>query len=377
MKLPETRKVSLFDLILLLLVVLNLLPQTYAVSRLSWFGTAANLFQILCYLALVYLILEKHLPAVQLIAVAAVAAVLLVGYLKSRQAAYFRGLLLLVAAKDVPYKRIIRTCKTAFSGTFCLTVLLWLVGISDSGVGRRGKIALGYVHPNIAAQIVVILVLLWLAEKGTQVRHRHYLLVELAAGLLLWITGSKTAVIVLVLVPLLVEVCRFLTRHPRHTGVLRGLVMASQLLVMAFTYLSARLLPRSGLLQQLDLFFTNRIFLNYYLLDKFGLSLLGSNVLPYFSGTAYNIIRHTNAAITCDNTYALSLMVLGVIPTLLVAGGYVAVIRKALRNRDFMVLATALALTAYAFCECQLTEIYNYFIYFYLFAAAKRTENAS
>ena len=51
MKLPETRKVSLFDLILLLLVVLNLLPQTYAVSRLSWFGTAANLFQILCYLA--------------------------------------------------------------------------------------------------------------------------------------------------------------------------------------------------------------------------------------------------------------------------------------------------------------------------------------
>lgn len=88
--------------------------------------------------------------------------------------------------------------------------------------------------------------------------------------------------IVLVLVPLLVEVCRFLTRHPRHTGVLRGLVMASQLLVMAFTYLSARLLPRSGLLQQLDLFFTNRIFLNYYLLDKFGLSLAGQQRAAVF-----------------------------------------------------------------------------------------------
>ena len=79
------------------------------------------------------------------------------------------------------------------TGTFAATVLMWLLGISDSGVGRRGKLAFGYVHPNYVAQVVMILVLLWLVEKGNRERFLRYVLTEAAAVAILFLTGSKTA----------------------------------------------------------------------------------------------------------------------------------------------------------------------------------------
>ena len=71
---------------------------------------------------------------------------------------------------------------------------------------------------------------------------------------------------------------------------------------------------------------------------------------------------------TCDCTYTLSLIIMGLIPTAFFCLGYVLIIRKALKNNNYIILATCILLTAYAFCESQMVEIYNYFVYFYIFA---------
>lgn len=368
------RKICLFEGILFVLVILCQLPQTYVFSQMDGLDAIINLLQLVCYVGLVVVILEKNLGVKRLLLIAGFALLFLIGYLKSGQAAYFRGVLLIVAAAKFPYKRIIRICKDATLGMFVLTVVLWILGISDSGIGRRGKVALGYVHPNIAAQIVVILVLLYCAEKGSEIRRKDYILIELAAAIIYLITDSKTAVMVLVIAPIVIEITKFFVKRQKKHRVVCGMLTLSQLFVVGFTYLSAILLPYSGFLKKLDLFLTNRLFLNYYLLKEFGMKMFGQNVLPYFTGSVYNDIHDFyGAVITCDNTYALSLIVMGIIPTLLAVAGYFFIIRKALKNRDYMVIATAILLSLYAFCECQLTEIYKYFIYFYLFA--KTMEN--
>ena len=372
------RKICLFEGILFVLVILCQLPQTYVFSQMDGLDTIINLLQLVCYVGLVVVILENNLEVKRLLLIAGFALLFLIGYLKSGQAAYFRGVLLIVAAAKFPYKRIIRICKDATLGMFVLTVVLWILGISDSGIGRRGKVALGYVHPNIAAQIVVILVLLYCAEKGSEIRRKDYILIELAAAIIYLITDSKTAVMVLVIAPIVIEITKFFVRRQKKYRVVCGMLTLSQLFVVGFTYLSAILLPYSGFLKKLDLFLTTRLFLNYYLLKEFGMKLFGQNVLSYFTGSVYNDIHDFyGAVITCDNTYALSLIVMGIIPTLLAVAGYFFIIRKALKNRDYMVIATAILLSLYAFCECQLTEIYKYFIYFYLFAKAMENKKSN
>ena len=119
------RKICLFEGILFVLVILCQLPQTYVFSQMDGLDTIINLLQLVCYVGLVVVILENNLEVKRLLLIAGFALLFLIGYLKSGQAAYFRGVLLIVAAAKFPYKRIIRICKDATLGMFVLTVVLW------------------------------------------------------------------------------------------------------------------------------------------------------------------------------------------------------------------------------------------------------------
>ena len=139
---------------------------------------------------------------------------------------------------------------------------------------------------------------------------------------------------------------------------------------MMFTYLSAKLLETSNILKKLDLIFTNRFFLNYYVLNKFGIKLFGQNVtLRDTSGTIYNNIHGWyNWSVTCDCSYMTALLVMGVIPTTIVLIGYILLMKKAIKHHNYMIVSIALLLAIYSFCESQMLEIYSSFVYFYLIA---------
>ena len=145
------------------------------------------------------------------------------------------------------------------------------------------------------------------------------------------------------------------------------LIESSQIAVIAFTWLSAKMLPYSSLLKKLDLAFTNRIFLNYYQFNKYPLTLFGENVNLHEPGGAYNSIQNFWAVITCDCTYTMSMIIMGIIPTALFAIAYICLMKKALKAKDYVVIAIAILLAAYAFCESQLVEIYNNFVFLYIY----------
>lgn len=372
MKLFDTKpiRVSLLTMILFILVVMSEIPRIYFFSELNWLLQIFDLIQFPIYIGLIYLIYLKRYDTRQLVVFFIIGVLLLIGYVKSANAVYFRSFLLILAAKDFSYKSILKTCRYAITSVFLLSIILWFFGISDSGIGRRGRIALGYVHPNIVAQVIMIIALLWVAEKSEKLNSKNYFILECIAIGVYIITGSKNATIILAITPVFIEIIKKIIFSKKENKLIKIIFKCSQVLLVIFTVLSAKFLPQSGLLQRLDLIFTNRLFLNYYLLNKFGISLFGQNVvLQDNSGTVYNDIRDTwGAIITCDCSYVNSLILMGLIPTVICLIVYIFIMKKAIDSRNYMIIAVALLLALYAFCESQLVDIYNNFVYFYILA---------
>lgn len=363
-------KIGLFELTLILLVFIGELPKAYVFSNSAGYTFWANFLQLPLYMALLYRILNSGYKRKQLIGFMTIGLLLVLGYIKSDQAAYFRAFLLIVAAKNISFKKIVRTCRYTITSAFVFTVLLYVCRISDSGVGRRDKLSFGYVHPNIVAQVVMIIMLLYLAEKGAKIKKGDFMILEVVGLAIMLFTGSKTAGIVIAIAPIVILIIKYyITGKTSRIGIL--LIESSQILIIAFTWWSAKMLPYIGFLKKLDLLFTNRIFLNYYQFNKYPLRLFGENVSLHEPGGAYNNIQNFWAAITCDCTYTMSLIIMGIIPTAVFALAYICLMKKAIKAKDYTVIAITILLAMYAFCESQLVEIYNNFVFFYIYAKNK------
>jgi len=146
-----------------------------------------------------------------------------------------------------------------------------------------------------------------------------------------------------------------------------------------FTYFAVIFIERSSLLMKLDLIFASRLFLNYYVFNRFGVKMFGQNViLQDNSGTVYNNIHGWyNWSVTCDCSYMVTLLVMGLIPTIVVMIGYIMLMKKAIKRNNYMVVSLALLLAIYSFCESQMLEIYSSFVYFYLMTNDEVLDNIS
>ena len=144
----------------------------------------------------------------------------------------------------------------------------------------------------------------------------------------------------------------------------------SQLIIVIFTYVSAKLLENNSFFRFLNQVLSSRLFLNYYVLNRYGIKMFGQNViLQDQSGTVYNNIENLyNWSITCDCSYMVSLIIMGLIPTIIFLIGFIVLIKKAIKNRNYIVVSIAVLLAIYSFIESQMLEIYRNFVYFYIFA---------
>lgn len=364
------RKTKLIYIILFLLVFMNKLTTIYVFSQMDFLGTVIDFVQVPMYGGLIYIIAQKEYSLKELMVFLVVGILLIIGYIVSGQAAYFKGFLLIIASKNIPYRKILNVCRKALTFVLGLGVFLFVIGISNSGLSRRGVSGLGFGHPNVTAQLLMIIILLWVSEKAGKLKPIHYIGIELSGLITFLLTDSKTSTIVIFSIPFVMVFSEKIMSRTWYSKVPKFLMTYSQLLVMLFTYLSARFLETSSILKTLDLVFTNRLFLNYYALNKFGIKLFGQNVtLSDNSGTIYNNIHGWyNWSVTCDCSYMATLLVMGFIPTVIILIGYILLMKKAIKRHNYMIMSVALLLAIYSFCESQMLEVYSSFVYFYLIA---------
>ena len=364
------RKTKLIYIILFLLVFMNKLTTIYVFSQMDFLRTVIDFVQVPMYGGLIYIIVQKEYSLKELMVFLVVGILLLIGYIVSGQAAYFKGFLLIIASKNIPYRKILNVCRKALTFVLGLGVFLFVIGISNSGLSRRGVSGLGFGHPNVTAQLLMIIILLWVSEKAGKLKPIHYIGIELSGLITFLLTDSKTSTIVIFSIPFVMVFSEKIMSRTWYSKVPKFLMTYSQLLVMLFTYLSARFLETSSILKTLDLVFTNRLFLNYYALNKFGIKLFGQNVtLSDNSGTIYNNIHGWyNWSVTCDCSYMATLLVMGFIPTVIILIGYILLMKKAIKRHNYMIMSVALLLAIYSFCESKMLEVYSSFVYFYLIA---------
>lgn len=370
MKIQKSKSISLYNIILILLVVMNEITTIYVFSNIPELDRAINFLQLFLYIGLIYIVIKKKYTLKKLLLFCIIGGLLLIGYISSGQAAFFKGFLLIIAASNVPYKKILRTCRMATMFIVILSILLWLMGISDSGIGRRDAIAIGFVHPNVAAQMIMLVCLLWASEMSEKIKYRDYFVIELVGVLIFFITDSRTSTIVVVLLPFLLEFNKRILKYRQVGKIPAFLLTYNQLLITIFAYVTARFLEDNSFFQSLNLILSSRLFLNYYVLNQYGVKLFGQNVtLQDYSGKIYNNIQNLyNWNITCDCSYMFSLIVMGLIPTIIVLIGFIILMRKAIKNKNYMVISIAVVLAMYAFTESQMLEVYRNFVYFYILA---------
>ena len=62
--------------------------------------------------------------------------------------------------------------------------------------------------PNIAAQVIMIIILLWLVEKGRNIKKRDYAIFELIVIFVFVVTKSRTATLIVAMAPIIIEITK-------------------------------------------------------------------------------------------------------------------------------------------------------------------------
>ena len=166
--------------------------------------------------------------------------------------------------------------------------------------------------------------------------------------------------IAILLFPVLQKIYKQALVHGRTWIFTLTKILVPMLFVLDFV--SAKLFLTSNFAQILDTLMTNRVFLNWFLLQKSRLSLWGQNIQLIYTGV-YNPIRNEwNITTTVDNAYFLSIMVMGIVPTILYALGYINVIKKAWKKKQVVILVIAVIFALYGMSEVKTISIFFNFV---------------
>ncbi len=363
-------KKSMFIMCLFLLSLLENLKKIYILSLNSGFLNLENKIKYPIYAILLLSILYQKYYVREFLIGLVIGTLLFVGYLKSHMSGFLEAFLLLLASKDVEINKIFKTIRYSIFISIILALILYALGISNAGVARRGYSSFGFSHPNQAAQMYMLFILLWIAEHYKYQLGKMNLIIALSCIGIVLLTGSRTVLVTMVsfivLLPLMKKY--FEKFSSKNLGI--KLIEGIHPLFTLFTYIAAKNLGNSLLLQKLDVITVNRLFLNYYALIHFGVYWFGQDTDLKTYGNVYNNIRNVywTTGTTVDSAYMTSILAMGIIPTIIWTIGYMAMMIRVAKIRNYVFFTLAIVLCLESFMETGMLEIYNNFVLFFLFA---------
>ena len=368
--------ISLYEVALALLVFLDRISRLKAWDSESWASTFVDVVQLGIYILLFVLLIKNHYSFEMLFAIGLSLILLIAGYFVTREAVFIRDLLLLVAAKDISFNKILKSLRYSLSLVMLIAVLSVLFGFADMAVQRRGGLALGFSHPNQAALVLTIILLLWLAEKHKTFKSSDFVFALIATTIIYIVTKSRTPLALAVLVVVVGIIYKNYPSLKIGKGLIKVLIVMP-ILCLAFTVVTAYLLPMNSIVNRLDLLLSNRIFLNWYAINHHGMRLFGQIVnLTEGSGTTFNEIRGIwSSLITVDNSYTLALVSLGIIPTFVFVGWSCFSQKQIVVKGDLFLLILGTVFCIYGITEAQMIDVFNNFML--LFAMASVSEDSS
>ena len=240
--------------------------------------------------------------------------------------------------------------------TFFSIILLSLLNIIDNlsiAMWRNGTLdvrySLGFGHPNSLHLALFILISLYLYCKYEKIKFIEYIFL-LALNLFIYkYSGSRTGFIL----SILLIVLTLLSENKKIKSILLKLPIPLLLSIVIFSFSTALLYNKIGLINKLNDILNGRIAYSNYYLTHYGLSLFGKNIL-----------NDKNALF--DNGYIFLYIQYGIIGVLLILYILLAVCKKIKRDNDIKKNVLVIVYVIYGFTESFTPNIFmNIILLFY------------
>lgn len=297
-------------------------------------------------------------------------------YIYSGYTALLQGFILIVGAKNEKGSDIFKILMFCFTFVVFIAIFLYLFGISNSGIARRNAISLGFTTPNVCAGIIQTIWFLFISLYGINafksIRGNLFILFMVLCFVFI---KSRASIVLMILSVFLIPLMKkFL--NSKHNRVLRiALYLLVPLLTM-LTYLSAKYYTSFTFLQQANMLFGSRIFMNYYNLQKYGISMFGQS-FSYNGELMYNTVTHMYSTFnTLDGAYICLIIEMGLVGTIIWIVAHTLLIRRCLQENYYGLLVSAILIMFYGLTESSVVSIFISFPLLFIFSKSDNYRNS-
>lgn len=356
-------KIRAFDICLFCLSLIQYLSSITLFNENEIFFMIDKGISLVFYLLLLYIVFQKRYSFNKLLIFSIITCLLTYGMFKSEMSAFVYAWLFIIASKGENYERIIKKLYLSMWIVLIVATICYVCSIDYTTFIHQVKdgvdLALGQKN-----QAGLFFACLFLMKKAWESTSKKMYKDWIYAFVVLTITKSKTAFVVILLYPIMIKMYNYvLVKEKKWMRVITEMLVPFLLL---FSYFSAKMYESNIFVQMVDKILTNRIFLNWYILSRNKLTLWGQNIKLSYTGV-HNPVRDTwNITTTVDNAYMLAVLVMGIIPVFLFIIGYIMVIRRAFEDRNVVVIVTAVIFALYGISEVKTVSIFFNFVYLYI-----------
>lgn len=282
--------------------------------------------------------------------------------------------LILAASKDVPFDKV---CKVIFYGLLIGTIfilIMYVLGISDAGIKRRGYLGYGFSHPNNFSGVIMIMCYIH-AYLNRKSKRWESLWLIVAAIFNYFILGNRSVTVLLIAYPILLTIMRYLYKNEyreKYRHIKNILVMTFPICEL-LSISTAILYITIPFLQRLSLLLNSRIFEAYYNLNYFGCSLFGqmTNYTEYTYDPTRDMYFHYNVL---DNAYMGILIEMGIIAAVIWGIIHVLLARKLNAQREIELLTIYILCALYGWMESSYRIVFVDFTLLFLLTSSNMSE---
>ena len=333
MKNLSKKTISLFDLCVGILVFLFCFEHAYVISSNSDMYNILSNSEWIFYFVLIGLIIGTgKYNKMQLVIFAFVGVSLCIVYIQSGYAAPLKMFIVIMAAKGRNFDHIVSIIFNAYICAIFVTVLLYLLGISNSGIQRRGYSAIGFGSANVVGGYILICYLIWLYKARN---HIKILIVTAVIALFVYfVINNRSVVFLTLLAPLCLQCFKHLVNSNKGNIILKNTIVWLPVICILICIITAEMYPINSVIQKIDVLFNQRIYLNYRNITLYGVKIFGQYIIWGNGQTFYNPITGTYSTYnTVDNSYICLLIQMGVAMTVIYVLLFAKVAKKCLQKK--------------------------------------------